>query len=162
MVETEFRDVHGEQLGSLFWYGTRLRVLFIRVVLNSTRGLWVSPRRLREIGKRSSCLAILNCALWPALFMPYVRAIPHFRRPLSLYAPHPSQISDGWLYVSLATVPIRSCAYKQTQRMQKIVRRADAWKEYVPFLHFLLILTKQSTTLTIHLFFKNNRSPCCS
>ena len=29
-------------------------------------------------------------------------------------------------YLSLATVPIRSCAYKQTQRMQKIIRCADA------------------------------------
>lgn len=111
----------------------------------------VSCDAFREIGKRSSCFVILSSALWPALFMPYVRAIPHFR-PLSSHFMCRILLKslDGWLYVFLATVSIRSCAYKQTQRMQKVVRGADAWKEHVPFLHFLL---NNQKPLTIYLFF---------
>ena len=91
--------------------------------------LGVSCNAFREIGKRSSCLVILSIVLRPALFMPldYVRAIPHFR-PLSSHFMYRIllRFTDGRLYISLATVPIRSCAYKQTQRMQKVIRGADA------------------------------------
>ena len=54
--------------------------------------------------------------------MPYARSLlyRHIRPFLS-----PQELTK------FITVPIRSCAYKQAQGMQKAVRRADARKECV-------------------------------
>ena len=97
--------------------------------------LGVSCDAFREMGKRSACLVILSSALWPALFMPYVHPIPHFRAselcPLTLCAT--SFSLDSWLYVPLQQYPFVPAHISKPKECKKLFVVQMPEKSAYPF-----------------------------